>query len=113
MSSRDSVGSQTESLFGARNAFEEILVAGALVMIGTVILGRSTGYLHRGLDWMVDKHLLLARSADPLLAIPGAAGAGLDLPRTLIIAGVLAAVAAAAASTLMRIIRRVRHEREG
>lgn len=51
----------------------------------------AAGYLwSHGLDWLVQHHVLIGAAADPLLPIPGCAGAGLDGARLAIAAGLLA-----------------------
>ena len=52
----------------------------------------------------------VAAKADPLLQIPGAAGAGLDVPRLAILAAVILAVVVTAVSSARRAIARRREE---
>lgn len=83
---------------------------GFAVFFGGAIIG-SLGLLWlRGVQWLVEHHILVAASADPLLAIPGGDGAGFDLARIVIVAAVLVAMVAIIASTVLRKIRRRRRE---
>lgn len=77
-----------------------LLVAGS-VGLGAVISGVGALWL-KGAKWMVQQGLLVSAKADPLLVIPGAGGAGLDILRLLVVAGVLLIVVASLVSGARR-----------
>lgn len=52
--------------------------------------------------WLLEHHLLLPATTDPLVEIPGTAGAGLDLARLVIAAGIFAALLVASICALRR-----------
>jgi len=77
-----------------------------LVIVGAVAFGAaaaSAGSLWlMGASYLVDHGILVAAANHPLLAIPGADGAGLDLPRLAILAGAGLIGLAAAISAVRR-----------
>ncbi|GAA4759027.1 hypothetical protein GCM10023328_47980 [Modestobacter marinus] len=56
--------------------------------------------------WLVDHQVLLAAARDPLVVVPASDGAGLDLPRLLLLGALLLSLLAALGSAVIRLIRR-------
>jgi hypothetical protein len=77
---------------------EVLLIHVALAGMGVVVGSISIIWL-KGVDWMVTHRVLLAGSADPILALPGAGGAGLDWPRVAGLVGLVGVIVAATWST--------------
>ncbi len=82
-----------------------------LVMIfgGALLLG-SAGTVaalawSKVLAWCLEQQVLLPAAANPLLVLPAAEGAGVDLPRVAVAAAVLLCFLAAVASTTTRKMR--------
>lgn len=76
-----------------------------VILLGTVALGGLGGagaLFGLGTDWLVEHSVLIAASASPLLPIPGLDGAGLDLTRSVIAAGLLIMLLAVAGSAIRR-----------
>lgn len=94
----------------ADNTDDEIL----LIHMGMGVLATllaSAGVLWlSGTQWLVEHHILLPAGQEPLVQIPGASGAGLDLARVTIGAAIILAALAAAASAARRAIVRRRQE---
>lgn len=55
--------------------------------------------------WLVDHQVLLAAARDPLVVIPASDGAGLDLPRLLLLGAVVLGLLAALGSIVVRMVR--------
>ncbi|ACZ32447.1 hypothetical protein Xcel_3448 (plasmid) [Xylanimonas cellulosilytica DSM 15894] len=87
-----------------------------LIVVGLGALGLIAGSLglfwDKTIAWLLTHGLLLPAAARPLLEIPGTDGAGLDLMRAAIAAGVLLALIAVVVSSAVRAIRRRRHAEE-
>ena len=77
-----------------------LLFAGML--IGPTILVFAWTSL---VGWLVDHQVLLAAARDPLLVIPGSNGAGLDLPRLLLLGAVVLGLLAGLGSAIVRVAR--------
>lgn len=75
------------------------LAAGAAVSMGL-------GWLDGAVQWLVSHGVLLASSQKPLLAIPGAHGAGLDAGRLMIAASAAILLLLAAGNAVVRSHRR-------
>jgi hypothetical protein len=88
---------------GVADTPEEELV---LLLVGVVALGAVLGSAGTmalaGADYLVGHGILVGAREHPLVAVPGAGGAGLDLSRLAILAGLLLAVLAAAVSSARR-----------
>lgn len=91
---------------------ELVIIHVAIAAVGAVLA--SAGALWLGAaGWLVEHHVLVARSAEPLLEIPGTSGSGLDLPRIAIAVALVLAVLAAAISAGRRAVERRRREELG
>ena len=88
---------------------EVLLIHVGLALLVIVAASAGTFWL-KGATWLVEHQVLVAAKADPLLQIPGAAGAGLDVPRLAILAAVILAVVVTAVSSARRAIARRREE---
>lgn len=55
--------------------------------------------------WLVDHQVLLEAARNPLVVIPASDGAGLDLPRLLLLAAVVLGLLAALGSVIVRMVR--------
>lgn len=75
-----------------------------LVIVGTVVAGSivSLATWHRVIDFLVDRQILLPASTDPLLPVPAANRAGLDVARLAILVAGLAIVVVFGASEIRR-----------
>lgn len=75
-----------------------------LLVLATVLLGSIGGIVSGAWtvaqSWLLEHHVVVPAAADPILALPGGAGIGLDLPRLTVAVGVLVAAAAAGLSVL-------------
>lgn len=75
-----------------------------LIIIGAVALSVAVGsigvFWKKSVSWMLQHQVLVAASHHPVLTFPGSSGAGLDVPRICVVAGVLLALLAWAGSAL-------------
>lgn len=55
--------------------------------------------------WLVDHQILLAATRDPLVVIPASEGAGLDLPRLLLLGALVLGLLAALGTIVVRLVR--------
>lgn len=101
--------SQQHSASATTPGEEIVLVHVAMIMLGAVVASAGALWL-AGAQWLVDHHVIVAARLDPLLVIPGTGGAGLDLARVFIGAGVLLAVMVIATSWLVNRVRLQRVE---
>lgn len=90
---------------------EVLLVHVALAVLGMVVGSAGVLWL-KGATWLVEHQVLVGASAGPLVQIPGAAGAGLDVPRLAIAAAIVLATLVVAASSARRAIARRREAQE-
>lgn len=78
----------------------------ALAFLGVLGLPTLLGFAGivwgNGVRWLVTHRVLIGAHDQPLLPIPGLAGAGLDLPRATVAAAVVIAVLAFAVSAIRR-----------
>lgn len=82
----------------ADNPEEEVmLIHVALAAMGIVVGSISIIWL-KGVDWLVTHRVLVAGTADPIIALPGAGGAGLDAPRIAALVGLIGITAAVSLS---------------
>lgn len=88
---------------------ELLLVHVALVVLSIVVASAGTLWL-KGADWLVEHQVLVAAKAEPLVQIPGAGGAGLDVARLAILAAVVVAAVVAGVSSARRAIVRRRED---
>ncbi|HYJ68003.1 MAG TPA: hypothetical protein VEX15_10125 [Nocardioidaceae bacterium] len=65
------------------------VIAAALFGIPTLIIGSVTTGWADATDWMLEHHVVVPATAHPIVALPGAEGAGIDWPRIAIAAGAL------------------------
>ena len=84
---------------------EMLLINVAMAAVVTVMASAGALWL-AGTEWLVEHHILVPRAADPIIEVPGAAGAGLDLPRVAVAAGILLALLAIALSSARRALTR-------
>lgn len=77
---------------------EVLLVHVALAAMGVVVGSISIIWL-KGVDWMITHRVLVAHTADPIIALPGAGGAGLDAARVVALVGVIGIAGALSLST--------------
>ena len=96
---------------GVANSPDEEVI---LVVVGALALSTLVGSVGlvwvAGARWLVEHHVLVPAAAQPLLEVPGAAGAGLDLPRIAILLALLLAMAAVTVSSARRALVRSRQE---
>lgn len=77
-----------------------LLFAGMLTGPGILLLAWTSL-----VGWLVDHQVLLEAARDPLVVIPGSEGAGLDLPRLLLIGAVVLGLLAVLGSLIVRLVR--------
>lgn len=77
---------------------EEILLIHVGLAALTVALGSAGVLWLKGSTWLVAHQVLVPAAAHPVLTVPGAGGAGLDLPRVAVAAAVVVALVACALS---------------
>jgi len=87
---------------------EVLLIHIALGMVGVALASAAALWL-TGSAWLVEHQVLVPAKAAPVVQIPGAAGAGLDLSRIAIAAAIVLAVLVIAVSSARRALR---HRRE-
>ncbi len=83
---------------GTDPVVEEIAV---MITIGVgfmALLGSASLIWFKGGQWLIEHQLLVASTETPLIALPGLAGAGLDLPRLMVILGAIIAALAVGGS---------------
>lgn len=91
-------------------ADEEFVLLTHWMLIASVLIG-SVGLLYaQGVQWLLEHSVLVASSADPVVTLPGAQGAGLDAARVVIVAGVLIFMVAWAVSAAARAVSARRQE---
>jgi hypothetical protein len=92
---------------------EELLIALAgLVVVGGGILASLDTRVSGLLGWLLSRDIVVPATADPVVIIPGADGAGLDLPWLAISAGALVIALAVVVDALVHAIRRRKRERD-
>jgi hypothetical protein len=77
-----------------------LLFAGMLIGPGILVFAWTSL-----MGWLVDHQVLLEAAADPLMVIPASEGAGLDLPRLLLLGAVVLGLLAFLGSLLVRLVR--------
>lgn len=82
---------------------EVLLIHVGLALLGIVAASAGAFWL-KGTTWLVEHHVLVSAPSGPLVQIPGAAGAGLDVPRLAILAALLVATLVTAVSSARRAI---------
>lgn len=90
---------------------EVLLIHVAIAVIGMAVGSAGVLWL-KGATWLVKHQVLVGASADPLVQIPGAGGAGLDVPRLAITAAIVLATLVVAASSARHAIARRREVQE-
>lgn len=78
-----------------------MMTLGWLGAASAAVVGAGTDAWTAAVTWMLTHHVLVRASAGPLLPVPHAGGAGLDLPRMSVVAA-LALLLLAAASAMRR-----------
>lgn len=79
---------------------DEVVTFLALVVAGIAVLGSAGALWLTGTNWLVSHQVLVTATAAPALAVPYAAGAGLDWPRLQILVGTVLGIAAFAGSAM-------------
>lgn len=82
---------------------EEVLLIHIAMAAAALLLGSAGVIWLKGATWLVEHHVLVAAAKTPLVELPSSGGAGLDLPRIAIIAGVVIAGLAWAISAIRRV----------
>lgn len=91
-------------------ADEEFTLLTHWTLIASVLIG-SVGLLYaQGVQWLLKHSVLVAASADPVVTLPGAQGAGLDTARVVVVAGVLIFMVAWGVSAAARAVAARRQE---
>lgn len=72
---------------------------GAIIAFATAMVARAW---NESIDWLLEHSILVAGTQTPLLTVPHAGGAGLDVPRCFIAASVLLLLAFAAVQGIRR-----------
>ncbi len=85
-------------------------IAGILIVFGSAIAGTVALGWDRVSQWLVDHQILTLDN--PLITLPGDAGAGLDAPRIVIAVALLLLLAAASISLRRSRLRRPRLPRD-
>lgn len=85
---------------------EELVLIHVAIAAVAVVLGSAGALWLTGSVWLVQHKVLVAQAAQPLIEVPGTAGAGLDLPRVAIAAGLIVATLAGAVSYVRHAWRR-------
>lgn len=85
---------------------EELVLIHVAIAAVAVVLGSAGALWLTGSGWLVKHEVLVAQAAQPLIEIPGTAGAGLDLPRVAIATGLIVAALAGAVSYVRHAWRR-------
>lgn len=91
---------------------EEVIVLFAAVGALGLVAGSIAIFWKSAVTWLLEQDLLLPASADPLVQLPAAGGAGLDLVHLSIAGGVLLAILTGLVSLVVRVIRRRRRAEE-
>jgi len=78
-----------------------VLLFAGLLIGPTIVVFAWTSLV----GWLVDHQVLLEAVADPLVVIPASDGAGLDLPRLLLLTAVVLGVLAFLGSVIVRLAR--------
>jgi hypothetical protein len=68
---------------------EQLVLVAVGVTALLVVLGSAGALWLSGTQWLVEQRVLVPAAANPLIAMPGAAGAGLDGSRVAVAAGAL------------------------
>lgn len=76
------------------------------LLFGGTAISMALGWLDGAVRWLVVNGVLVASSQDPVLVIPGAHGAGLDVGRLMVVASVVALLLVAVGSAVARARRR-------
>ena len=85
---------------------EELVLIHVALAAVAIVVGSAGALWLQGSVWLVEHKVLVARAAQPLIEVPGTAGAGLDLPRIAIALSLVLAALAGAVSAARRAWRR-------
>lgn len=96
---------------GAKNDTEEILIMVLGVFGAFWVLKNLPLIWARIVAWMVSHHILVGGAAQPMVALPGCGGAGLDQTRLFIVIG-LVLCSAAPGVVMSAVKRRIRRENQ-
>ena len=96
----------TSPAASGRNNDDDLLT---LLILGTLVLGSAgtlaiTGWV-KTVSWLLAHQVLVAAGAHPLLAVPHAGGAGLDLPRLALATAVVLLLIVTAVGAVRRTLR--------
>lgn len=94
----------------ADNEDEEVFLVNMGVLALSTVLGSAGLLWLKGSAWLVEHQVLVSAAADPLLAIPGTGGAGLDVSRLAIAAAVVLIAVMGAVGGVRRAWARNRQE---
>lgn len=85
---------------------EELLIIHVAMAVLALLFASAGALWLQGSAWLVEHQVLVAHTAQPLVEVPGTAGAGFDLPRLAIAAGLVLAGLATVVSAARRAWRR-------
>lgn len=94
----------------ADNDDEEVFLVNLGVLALSTLLGSAGLLWLKGAAWLVERQILVGAGASPLLTVPGAGGAGLDVPRVAIVAAVALVAVMGAVGGIRRAWARNRQE---
>lgn len=78
----------------------------AVVVGGAFVIGSLPMWLDGVTEWCISHHILVAAQANPMIALPGADGAGLDARRLIVVCAAGVGVAALTFSAIRSRLRR-------
>ena len=100
----------TANAAGLSDADQMSLLMAAPLIFG-IVVGSIPTMSARATAWLLEHNMIIAATESPLLALPGAEGAGLDIRRLIVVAAVLAVAVALAVSGLRQAVDRRRQQR--
>ena len=100
----------TANAAGLSDADQMSLLMAAPLIFG-IVVGAIPAMSARATAWLLEHNMIIAATESPLLALPGAEGAGLDIRRLIVVAAVLAVAVALAVSGLRQAVDRRRQQR--
>lgn len=89
----------------SQKATDELVTMHFAVGVLATMLGSAAVLWMTGIRWLVEHKVLVDASDEPLITIPRAAGAGLDINRVVIIAAFVIALVAIGLSAALRHLR--------
>ena len=100
----------TANSAGLSDADQMSLLMAAPLIFG-VVVGALPSMSARVTAWLLEHNMIIGAAESPLLALPGAEGAGLDVRRLIVVVAVLAVAVALAISGLRQAVDRRRQQR--